>query len=67
MHMAHCHKRQDLVDTVVAPAAASAAAGLLNDARESMERLAKYWARLKEVRGKRKALEAVVAAGMTVF
>lgn len=61
LHAAHAHSREDLVETIVAPAAAGAAAGLLNDARESQERVAKYWARLREVRDKRRNMEAAVA------
>ena len=63
LHTSHLHGREDLVDTVVAPAAAAAAAGLLSDARESMERITKYGARLREVRGRRQAMQAALAAG----
>lgn len=62
LHTAYQYSRPDLVDTVVTPAAAAGAAGLLSDARESMERITKYWARLREVREKRKSMEAVMAA-----
>lgn len=55
------------MDTVVAPAAAAAAAGLLSEAHESVDRVNKYWARLKEVRSKRQAMAAMMAAGMDAF
>lgn len=41
--------RDDLVDTVVAPAAAEAAASMLTTVREDCNRVRKYLARLKEV------------------
>ena len=63
MHTALRYDRQDLVDTVVAPAAAAAAAVLLTEARESIGRIDKYWARFREVRGKREAIAAAVSAG----
>ena len=66
LHTSLRYQRQDLVDTVVAPAAAAAAAGLLSDARESVERVNKYSARLREVRGKRQAMAAAMAAGTGV-
>ena len=39
-----------MMETVVAPAAADAAAGMLEGAREDCKRVQKYLARLKEVR-----------------
>ena len=51
------HNREDLVSTVVAPASAEAAANAVSDVREERERVAKYLARLKEVRHKRSAME----------
>ena len=51
------HGRDDLVDTVVAPASAEAAATAVADVREERERVSKYLARLKEVRYKRSAME----------
>ncbi|GAX74696.1 hypothetical protein CEUSTIGMA_g2144.t1 [Chlamydomonas eustigma] len=60
LHTAYQHQRVDLVETVVTPAAAAAASGLLSDAKESIERIAKYGARLREVRGKRLAMEAIL-------
>ncbi|KAG1673002.1 hypothetical protein FOA52_005932 [Chlamydomonas sp. UWO 241] len=61
-HACAAARRPDLLDSVVAPGAAAAAAGLLSDCREAVERLGKYGARLAEVRGKRAAMEAVFAA-----
>lgn len=46
MRVAHVHKRGDLVDTLVIPAAASAAQGLLKDSIESSTKLAKYQSKL---------------------
>ena len=37
---------------------------MLSEARESMERVNKYSARLREVRGKRQAMAAAMAAGV---
>lgn len=51
------HSRDDLVDTVVAPASAEAAATAVADVRDEQERVGKYLARLKEVRNKRSAME----------
>ena len=51
------HGRDDLVDTVVAPASAEAAATAVADIREERERVSKYLTRLKEVRHKRSAME----------
>ena len=53
----HRHARDDLVDTVIAPASAEAAATAVSDIRENRERVAKYLARLKEVRHKRSAMQ----------
>ena len=55
------HGRDDLVDTVVAPASAEAAASAVSDIREERERVAKYLTRLKEVRHKRSAMEVLSA------
>ncbi|GMH34369.1 hypothetical protein BSKO_02203 [Bryopsis sp. KO-2023] len=52
--------REDLVDTIVAPAAAECASTSLSNFREDAERVGKYWERLKEVREKRFAMETVV-------
>ena len=49
--------RDDLVETVVAPAAASAAQSALTGLHENATRVAKYLARLKEVQHKRAAME----------
>lgn len=50
--------RDDLVDTVIAPAGAEAASGLLADARENTERVNKYLKRYKEVQERRANMEA---------
>lgn len=55
------HSRDDLVDTVVAPASAEAAAATVSETKENRERVAKYLARLKEVRHKRSAMEVSTA------
>jgi len=46
-----------LVDTVIAPASAEAAASTVSDVREERERVSKYLTRLKEVRHKRSAMQ----------
>jgi hypothetical protein len=46
-----CHGRSDLVDTLVAPLAAEAAASLLAEATAATGKVAKYLARLREVGG----------------
>ena len=51
------HQRDDLADTVIAPAGAEAASAALSDLRDNAERLRKYLARLKEVRSRRAAME----------
>ena len=51
------HGRDDLVETVIAPASAEAAASTVSDVREERERVSKYLARLKEVRHKRSAMQ----------
>ncbi|GIL71049.1 hypothetical protein Vretimale_4117 [Volvox reticuliferus] len=62
MRVSYAHGRSDLVETVVAPAAADGAAALLADARESEERIRKYTQRLADVRARRLAMAAAVAA-----
>ncbi|KXZ43844.1 hypothetical protein GPECTOR_79g123 [Gonium pectorale] len=62
VRVSHAQWRPDLVETVVAPAAAGAAAALLAEARESEERLRKYGARLADVRARRLAMAAAVVA-----
>ncbi|KAL3149903.1 hypothetical protein ABBQ38_013268 [Trebouxia sp. C0009 RCD-2024] len=62
LRVAYKHGREDLVDTVVAPASAEAAATAVADVREERERVSKYLARLQEVRHKRSAMEAALAA-----
>lgn len=62
VRVAYEHARDDLVDTIVAPAAAEAAAGMLQDARDSCERLVKYSSRLAEVRRQKSAMAAAVEA-----
>lgn len=54
------HGRDDLVDTVIAPASAEAAASAVSDVREERERVSKYLARLKEVRHNRSAMEVLL-------
>lgn len=49
--------RDDLVDTVIAPAGAEAASGLLSDARENTERVNKYLKRFREVQERRANME----------
>lgn len=58
------HSRDDLVDTVVAPASAEAAAASVTEIRENRERVTKYITRLKEVRHKRSAMEVSIALPM---
>eukprot|EP00887_Chlorella_sp_A99_P002271 scaffold10.g2271.t1 len=62
VRLAYQAGRPDLVETVVAPAAAAAAAATLEEARENLERVRKYWARLRELRQRRAAIAAAVAA-----
>lgn len=62
VRVAYEHARDDLVDTIVAPAAAEAAASMLQDARDSCERLVKYSSRLTEVRRQKSAMAAAVEA-----
>ncbi|GFR43049.1 hypothetical protein Agub_g4055, partial [Astrephomene gubernaculifera] len=62
IRVAHAHFRGDLVDTVVAPAAAEGAEAMLTEARESTERIRKYGQRLVDVRARRLAMAAAVAA-----
>ncbi|GLI58497.1 hypothetical protein VaNZ11_000228 [Volvox africanus] len=62
MRVSYAHGRSDLVETVVVPAAADGAAALLADARESEDRIRKYIQRLKDVRARRLAMTAAVAA-----
>lgn len=52
--------REDLVETVLAPAAADAASTTLADAREDAGRVVKYLARYKSVQARREALAAAV-------
>ncbi|CAL5218701.1 g412 [Coccomyxa viridis] len=51
-----------LLDTSVAPAAADAAASMLENATDNRKRIQKYVARLKELRAKKEAMEAALAA-----
>lgn len=62
MAIAYSHGRSDLVETIIAPRAALAARDILRDSMEDKERILKYWARLKELREKRKNMEAVLTA-----
>lgn len=61
LQLCYSRGREDLVDTVVAPAAASSAASLLEEAREAEPRVRKYAARLGEVRSRREAMGAALA------
>lgn len=64
MRVAYSHGRGDLIETVVAPRAAVSAEMVLSEAKEDIERIGKYWSRLKELREKRVMMEiAVEAAG----
>ncbi|KAG2485392.1 hypothetical protein HYH03_015878 [Edaphochlamys debaryana] len=60
--VSHAQQRPDLVETVVAPAAAEAAAGLLDEAREAADKIRKYAQRLVDVRSRREAMAAALAA-----
>lgn len=62
LRVAYENSRSDLVDTVVAPQAAHAAAAALEDINENVERVAKYWARLRQLRQRRDAWQAALAA-----
>ncbi|KAA6419594.1 MAG: elongator complex 1-like [Trebouxia sp. A1-2] len=62
LRLAYKHGRDDLVDTVIAPASAEAVASTVSDVREERERVSKYLTRLKEVRHKRSAMQAALAA-----
>ncbi len=55
--MLYRHRRSDLLETVIGPAAAEAASTGLSDFRESLERVQKYLTRYKHVREQRAALE----------
>lgn len=61
LRVSYLHSRDDLVDTLVIPAAADSSATLLAEAADAVERIVKYHSRLKEVRAKRVAMEAAVA------
>ncbi|CAG9461392.1 unnamed protein product [Pedinophyceae sp. YPF-701] len=56
------HARPDLEETIVAPAAADAAAQLLEHSSSCISKLRKYHARVVEVREKRRALAEAEAA-----
>ena len=67
MRVAYSQGRGDLIETVVAPRAAMSASRVLSEAKEDIERIGKYWSRLKELREKRVMMEiAVEAAGAGV-
>ncbi|KAK9915662.1 hypothetical protein WJX75_002381 [Coccomyxa subellipsoidea] len=61
-YTAYQEGRDDLMETVIAPAAADAAASLLSRALEDRKRSRKYLDRLKELREKRAVMEAALAA-----
>lgn len=60
--MSYSSARPDLIPSVVAPMVAEAAAGAVGDAREGTSQVAKYWARLKDVRAKRHAMDEALKA-----
>jgi elongator complex protein 1 len=60
--VAYAHGRGDLVETVVAPAAAEAASGVVSSAREAPARAEKYLERLRKLRERREALERALGA-----
>ncbi|KAG2431603.1 hypothetical protein HYH02_013296 [Chlamydomonas schloesseri] len=62
VRVAHAHGRGDLVETVVAPAAAEGASALLAEAGEAVEKIRKYGQRLADVRARRLAMAAALAA-----
>ena len=55
LHAAHAVGRDDLVDTVLAPAAAEAAAAALSDARDDADRARKYLGRYQDLQARRLA------------
>ena len=57
---AYAAGRDDLVETVLAPAAAEAAAAALADAREVAGRVAKYLGRYQGVQARREALDVAI-------
>jgi elongator complex protein 1 len=61
--VAYLHDRADLVETVVAPAAAEAAQGILSEATELPARLNKYLTRLRDLRHRREAMRRAIDAG----
>jgi len=62
LRTAYAAQRPDLVHTVIAPAAAEAAASLLADAHDARDKIAKYLARLREVRRKRLNMDEALRA-----
>ncbi|KAK9808650.1 hypothetical protein WJX72_001296 [[Myrmecia] bisecta] len=62
LRVAYRAMRGDLVETVVAPAGAEAAASQLTQLREDVSRVDKYLARLKDVQQKRISLQAALDA-----
>ncbi|KAL6778833.1 hypothetical protein ACKKBF_B04435 [Auxenochlorella protothecoides x Auxenochlorella symbiontica] len=60
--VAASHARPDLLDRVLAPAAAARAAEVFEDVRESAARVAKYAARLEHLAARRRDLAAALAA-----
>jgi elongator complex protein 1 len=63
--VAYANKRGDLVETVVAPAAAEAASGVASAAREAPARAEKYLERLRKLRQRREALEKALGDSQT--
>ncbi|KAI8469194.1 MAG: IKI3 family-domain-containing protein [Monoraphidium minutum] len=62
LRAAYADGRPDLVDTCVAPGAAEAAAGLLSEAKEARDKVGRYLSRVRDVRGRRLALNAALLA-----
>ena len=60
LRVACCRGQMDLVESLIAPTAAAAASRILESVIEDTARVAKYWARLKELRRKRAAMLAAV-------
>eukprot|EP00227_Mantoniella_beaufortii_P019637 CAMPEP_0197589428 /NCGR_PEP_ID=MMETSP1326-20131121/10384_1 /TAXON_ID=1155430 /ORGANISM="Genus nov. species nov., Strain RCC2288" /LENGTH=413 /DNA_ID=CAMNT_0043154365 /DNA_START=83 /DNA_END=1322 /DNA_ORIENTATION=- len=65
--VAYLHDRGDLVETTLAPAAAEAASGLLTEALEVPARVAKYIARLRDLKRHREAMAQAVEEGAAAW
>lgn len=62
VRVALARSRSDLVEGTIKPAAALAASRLLENVTEDLERVEKYWTRLKELRQRRAAMSAAVVS-----